>query len=137
MYYYLCIFCRYFLFIPELLIKKCIEIMFHKSIFFFLLQISHWRFPECSLRDKFLHFFFIVNVCLMIACAAVTIICFKEIENVCIILDLFFLTKFQNFFRRFYVQPLINIFFTIISIDYYLSSNQFHTRLLQIIVLVN
>merc|ERR1711976_716955 len=36
---------------------------------------------ECSLRDKFLHFFFIVNVCLMIACAAVTIICFKEIEN--------------------------------------------------------
>jgi len=43
--------------------------------------ISHWRFPECSLRDKFLHFFFIVNVCLMIACAAVTIICFKEIEN--------------------------------------------------------
>ena len=50
------------------------------SNFFF--QISHWRFPECSLRDKFLHFFFIVNVCLMIACAAVTIICFKEIENV-------------------------------------------------------
>jgi len=44
--------------------------------------ISHWRFPECSLRDKFLHFFFIVNVCLMIACAAVTIICFKEVEPV-------------------------------------------------------
>ena len=34
------------------------------------------------MRDKFLHFFFIVNVCLMIACAAVTIICFKEVEPV-------------------------------------------------------
>ena len=52
------------------------------SFLLFLLQISHWRFPECSLRDKFLHFFFIVNVCLMIACAAVTIICFKEVEPV-------------------------------------------------------
>ena len=50
--------------------------------FSFSFQISHWRFPECSLRDKFLHFFFIVNVCLMIACAAVTIICFKEVEPV-------------------------------------------------------
>lgn len=40
--------------------------------------ISHWRFPECSLKDKILHLFFIVSVCLMIACAAVTIICFKQ-----------------------------------------------------------
>lgn len=40
--------------------------------------ISHWRFPECSLKDKILHLFFIISVCLMIACAAVTIICFKE-----------------------------------------------------------
>ena len=54
----------------------------HIYFFLFLFQISHWRFPECSLRDKFLHFFFIVNVCLMIACAAVTIICFKEVEPV-------------------------------------------------------
>lgn len=40
--------------------------------------ISHWRFPECSLKDKILHFFFVISVCLMIGCAAVTIICFKE-----------------------------------------------------------
>jgi len=60
--------------------NTCTYFDFTKFSLFF--QISHWRFPECSLRDKFLHFFFIVNVCLMIACAAVTIICFKEIENV-------------------------------------------------------
>eukprot|EP00096_Caligus_rogercresseyi_P010344 TRINITY_DN3733_c0_g1_i1.p1 TRINITY_DN3733_c0_g1~~TRINITY_DN3733_c0_g1_i1.p1 ORF type:complete len:654 (-),score=148.15 TRINITY_DN3733_c0_g1_i1:1214-3175(-) len=40
--------------------------------------ISHWRFPECSFRDKILHLFFIISVCLMITCAAVTILCFKE-----------------------------------------------------------
>jgi len=40
--------------------------------------ISHWRFPECSLKDKILHFFFVISVCLMIACAAVTIICFRQ-----------------------------------------------------------
>ncbi|XP_040579946.1 uncharacterized protein [Lepeophtheirus salmonis] len=40
--------------------------------------ITHWRFPECSFRDKILHLFFIISVCLMITCAAVTILCFKE-----------------------------------------------------------
>ena len=70
-------------------------------------QISHWRFPECSLRDKFLHFFFIVNVCLMIACAAVTIICFKEVEPVRepIVnrqphIDLFFQVSIRTLFNR-------------------------------------
>jgi hypothetical protein len=48
----------------------------------FFLQISHWRFPECSLKDKVLHFFFVISVCLMIACAAVTIICFKEVVDI-------------------------------------------------------
>merc|ERR1719422_744311 len=43
--------------------------------------ISNWRFPECSLKDKILHLFFIVSVCLMISCAAVTILCFKEDKN--------------------------------------------------------
>jgi hypothetical protein len=50
--------------------------------FMFFLQISHWRFPECSLKDKVLHFFFVISVCLMIACAAVTIICFKEVVDI-------------------------------------------------------
>ena len=45
-------------------------------------KISHWRFPECSLKDKILHFFFVISVLLMIACAAVTIICFKEVDDI-------------------------------------------------------
>ena len=44
-------------------------------------QISHWRFPECSLKDKILHLFFVFCVFVMIACAAVTIICFKEVSH--------------------------------------------------------
>ena len=70
-------FCQFANFLFVLLLSQR-ELTYIPSLF----QISHWRFPECSLRDKFLHFFFIVNVCLMIACAAVTIICFKEVEPV-------------------------------------------------------
>ena len=44
-------------------------------------KVSHWRFPDCSLRDKILHLFFVFCVLIMIACAAVTIICFKEVNN--------------------------------------------------------
>ena len=44
-------------------------------------KVSHWRFPDCSLRDKILHLFFVFCVLIMIACAAVTIICFKEVNK--------------------------------------------------------
>ncbi|TRY70986.1 hypothetical protein TCAL_16452 [Tigriopus californicus] len=40
--------------------------------------ISNWRYPECSLRDKVLHSFFLFCIIMMIGCAAVTITCFKE-----------------------------------------------------------
>ena len=44
--------------------------------------ISDWNYPECSLKDKIRHVFFVVCVLIMIACAAVTIICFKEVSTV-------------------------------------------------------
>ena len=52
---------------------------FHNDYIFS--KVSHWRFPDCSLRDKILHLFFVFCVLIMIACAAVTIICFKEVNN--------------------------------------------------------
>ena len=51
-----------------------------KLIQFNFPKVSHWRFPDCSLRDKILHLFFVFCVLVMIACAAVTIICFKEVN---------------------------------------------------------
>lgn len=40
--------------------------------------ISHCLFPSCSAKDKFLHSVFIVAIAIMITCAAVTILCFKQ-----------------------------------------------------------
>ena len=61
------------------------------------MQISNWRFPECSLKDKILHLFFIVSVCLMISCAAVTILCFKEVRyNFKLKIRMYFWTIFTS-----------------------------------------
>ena len=39
-------------------------------------QFRHIRFPRVSLRDKILHFIFILNLFIMISCAVATILCF-------------------------------------------------------------
>lgn len=41
-------------------------------------KVRHWQFPRCSRRDKILHFLFIISVLVMIACATITIMCFKQ-----------------------------------------------------------
>lgn len=40
--------------------------------------VSHFLFPSCSTRDKILHAVFTVAIAVMVACAAVTILCFKQ-----------------------------------------------------------
>lgn len=37
-----------------------------------------WRLPPCSPRDKLLHGLFLVAVVVMVACASVTIVCFRQ-----------------------------------------------------------
>lgn len=37
-----------------------------------------WRLPPCSPRDKLLHGLFVVAVVIMVACASVTIVCFRQ-----------------------------------------------------------
>ncbi|XP_064476605.1 E3 ubiquitin-protein ligase MARCHF4-like [Ornithodoros turicata] len=37
-----------------------------------------WQIPQCSPRDKVLHTLFLVAVAVMVACATVTIVCFKQ-----------------------------------------------------------
>ena len=41
--------------------------------------MSHCLFPSCSTRDKVLHAVFTVAIAVMVACAAVTILCFKQV----------------------------------------------------------
>ena len=68
------VFGQSFLKILKKLDQKILQLLFHS-------KVSHWRFPDCSLRDKILHLFFVFCVLVMIACAAVTIICFKEVRE--------------------------------------------------------
>lgn len=44
----------------------------------FPLQIRHWQFPQCSRKDKVLHLFFILSVLLMVTCASLTVVFFKQ-----------------------------------------------------------
>lgn len=37
-----------------------------------------WRLPPCSPRDKLLHGLFVIAVVIMVACASVTIVCFRQ-----------------------------------------------------------
>ncbi|KAK8769011.1 hypothetical protein V5799_014524 [Amblyomma americanum] len=39
---------------------------------------GHWRLPPCSPRDKVLHSVFVLAVIVMVACASVTIVCFRQ-----------------------------------------------------------
>ncbi|RWS31758.1 E3 ubiquitin-protein ligase MARCH1-like protein [Leptotrombidium deliense] len=41
-------------------------------------KVRHWQFPHCSRRDKILHVIFFLSVAVMIACAAITVMCFKH-----------------------------------------------------------
>ncbi len=45
------------------------------------LLVSHFRFPTCSTRDKVLHAVFTVAIAVMVACAAITILCFKQVRS--------------------------------------------------------
>lgn len=41
-------------------------------------KVRHWQFPHCSRRDKILHFLFFISVIVMVTCATITIMCFKQ-----------------------------------------------------------
>lgn len=41
-------------------------------------KIRHWQLPQCSRKDKVLHFLFFLSVMLMISCASITVLCFKQ-----------------------------------------------------------
>lgn len=41
-------------------------------------KIRHWQFPQCSRKDKILHLLFILSALLMITCASLTIMFFKQ-----------------------------------------------------------
>lgn len=41
-------------------------------------KVRHWQFPHCSRRDITLHVMFFLSVIVMIACATITILCFKR-----------------------------------------------------------
>lgn len=41
-------------------------------------KIRHWQLPQCSRKDKILHFLFFLSVLLMITCASITVLCFKQ-----------------------------------------------------------
>ncbi|XP_067123817.1 uncharacterized protein [Centruroides vittatus] len=41
-------------------------------------KVRHWQFPHCSRRDITLHIMFFLSVIVMIACATITILCFKR-----------------------------------------------------------
>lgn len=41
-------------------------------------RAGSWQLPQCSPRDKVLHALFLVAVSVMVACATVTIVCFKQ-----------------------------------------------------------
>lgn len=41
-------------------------------------RAGSWQIPQCSPRDKVLHTLFLVAVSVMVACATVTIVCFKQ-----------------------------------------------------------
>jgi E3 ubiquitin protein ligase MARCH8, putative len=43
-----------------------------------MIKVRHWQFPHCSRKDKILHALFFLSVGVMIACAVMTIICFKH-----------------------------------------------------------
>jgi E3 ubiquitin-protein ligase MARCH1/8 len=40
--------------------------------------VDHLQFPYCSRKDKLLHLLFFFSLCIMIACAVVTVLCFKR-----------------------------------------------------------
>ncbi|KAF8785358.1 uncharacterized protein LOC129958306 [Argiope bruennichi] len=41
-------------------------------------KVGHWQFPHCSWQDKILHTVFLISVLIMIGCAVVTVMCFKQ-----------------------------------------------------------
>lgn len=41
-------------------------------------RAGSWKLPPCSARDKLLHCLFLLAVGVMVACATVTIVCFKQ-----------------------------------------------------------
>ncbi|XP_067137862.1 uncharacterized protein [Centruroides vittatus] len=41
-------------------------------------KVRHWQFPHCSRRDKILHLLFFISVIVMVTCATITIMCFKQ-----------------------------------------------------------
>ncbi|KFM81801.1 E3 ubiquitin-protein ligase MARCH1, partial [Stegodyphus mimosarum] len=41
-------------------------------------KVGQWQFPHCSWQDKILHTVFLISVLIMIGCAVVTVMCFKQ-----------------------------------------------------------
>ncbi|KAG8201273.1 hypothetical protein JTE90_016759 [Oedothorax gibbosus] len=41
-------------------------------------KVGQWQFPHCSWQDKILHTIFLISVLIMIGCAIVTVLCFKQ-----------------------------------------------------------
>ncbi|XP_015907138.2 uncharacterized protein [Parasteatoda tepidariorum] len=41
-------------------------------------KVGQWQFPHCSWQDKILHTVFLLSVLIMIGCAIVTVLCFKQ-----------------------------------------------------------
>ena len=51
---------------------------FNKNLFFSL-QMNQCLFPTCSVRDRILHSIFLFSILIMVSCAAITILCFKQV----------------------------------------------------------
>ncbi|CAM1329054.1 Uncharacterised protein g9915 [Pycnogonum litorale] len=45
-------------------------------------KVGRWQFPHCSYRDRLFHVTFFLALIVMIACATITILCFKQDEGV-------------------------------------------------------
>ncbi|XP_035217919.1 uncharacterized protein LOC118191227 [Stegodyphus dumicola] len=41
-------------------------------------KVRHWKLPPCSRKDKVLHLLFFLAVLLMVTCASITVLCFKQ-----------------------------------------------------------
>lgn len=57
---------------------RCSSLHFLLLIQKFSFKVKQWQFPHCSRKDRILHLIFIISVIVMISCATLTVLCFKN-----------------------------------------------------------
>ena len=62
------------------------------------LQISNWRVPSISSKDRVLHSVFLLSILVMIVCSIATILSFKQADTLPKVSFLYFIDNVHNMF---------------------------------------